>query len=56
MPTPGSCRIDTSEAEKHPGVLAMITSNDFPGAEDKIEELGETATNLQDALDNILAI
>ncbi|MGE3073973.1 MAG: xanthine dehydrogenase family protein molybdopterin-binding subunit [Dehalococcoidia bacterium] len=47
--------VDTSEAEKHPGVLAVITAKDFPGAEDKVEELGESAINLKDALDNILA-
>ena len=47
--------IDTSAAAAHPGVLAVITSKDFPGAEDKVEELGESAINLKDALDNILA-
>ncbi|MBK6560484.1 MAG: xanthine dehydrogenase family protein molybdopterin-binding subunit [Dehalococcoidia bacterium] len=47
--------VDTSEAEKHPGVFAVITAKDFPSAEDKMEDLGETAVNLKDALDNILA-
>jgi CO/xanthine dehydrogenase Mo-binding subunit len=47
--------IDTSAAEKHPGVLAVLTSRDFPAASDKVEELGESAVNLKDALDNILA-
>lgn len=47
--------VDTSEAEKHPGVLAVVTAKDFPGAEDKIEELGESAINVREALDNILA-
>jgi CO/xanthine dehydrogenase Mo-binding subunit len=47
--------IDTSEAEKVPGVFAVITAKDFPAAADKIEDLGESAVNLKDALDNILA-
>ena len=47
--------IDTSAAASHPGVFAVITSKDFPGAEDKIEELGESAINVREALDNILA-
>jgi CO/xanthine dehydrogenase Mo-binding subunit len=47
--------IDTSEAEKHPGVFAVLTAKDFPGAEDKMEELGESAINVREALDNILA-
>jgi CO/xanthine dehydrogenase Mo-binding subunit len=47
--------VDTSEAEKHPGVLAIITAKDFPAADDRMEDLGETAVNLKDALDNILA-
>ncbi len=47
--------IDTSEAEKHPGVFAVLTSKDFPGAEDKMEELGESAIKVKEALDNILA-
>lgn len=47
--------VDTSEAEKHPGVFAVLTAKDFPGAEDKMEELGESAINVKEALDNILA-
>ena len=47
--------IDTSAAAAHPGVFAVITAKDFPGAEDKIEELGESAINVREALDNILA-
>ena len=47
--------IDTTEAAKHPGVLAVLTSKDFPAASDKVEELGESAINLKDSLDNILA-
>ncbi|MEO8538314.1 MAG: xanthine dehydrogenase family protein molybdopterin-binding subunit [bacterium] len=47
--------IDTSEAAKVQGVFAILTNKDFPGASDKVEELGESAVNLKDALDNILA-
>ena len=47
--------IDTSEAAKHPGVLAVLTARYFPGAEDKMEDLGEPAVNMKDVLDNILA-
>jgi CO/xanthine dehydrogenase Mo-binding subunit len=47
--------IDTSAAEKMPGVLAVVTAKDFPGAEDKVEELGESAVNLRELSDNILA-
>ncbi|MCC7362914.1 MAG: xanthine dehydrogenase family protein molybdopterin-binding subunit [Dehalococcoidia bacterium] len=47
--------IDTSEAEKTPGVFAVLTHKDFPVAEDKIEELGESAVNLKELSDNILA-
>ncbi len=47
--------IDTSEAEKHPGVLAVVTHRDLPAAADKIEELGESAVNVKEVSDNILA-
>jgi CO/xanthine dehydrogenase Mo-binding subunit len=47
--------IDTSEAEKHPGVLAVVTHRDLPTAADKIEELGESAVNVKEVSDNILA-
>jgi len=47
--------VDTSEAEKHPGVFAVLTAKDFPAAEDRMEELGESAINVKEALDNILA-
>ncbi|MGD9932975.1 MAG: xanthine dehydrogenase family protein molybdopterin-binding subunit [Dehalococcoidia bacterium] len=47
--------IDTSEAEAIPGVLAVVTSKDFPIAADKIEELGESAVNLRELSENILA-
>jgi CO/xanthine dehydrogenase Mo-binding subunit len=47
--------IDTSEAEAYPGVLAVLTYKDLPAAEDKMEDLGESAINLKEASDNILA-
>ena len=47
--------IDTSEAEAMPGVLAVVTSKDFPIAADKVEELGESAVNLRELSENILA-
>ncbi len=47
--------IDTSEAEKAPGVLAVATHNDFPIADDKIQDLGEGAVNLRELSSNILA-
>ncbi len=47
--------VDTSEAEAMPGVLAVVTSKDFPTAADKVEELGETAVNLRELSENILA-
>ncbi|MCA9830623.1 MAG: xanthine dehydrogenase family protein molybdopterin-binding subunit [Dehalococcoidia bacterium] len=47
--------IDTSEAEAMPGVLAVVTSRDLPTAADKVEELGETAVNLRELSENILA-
>jgi CO/xanthine dehydrogenase Mo-binding subunit len=48
-------RIDTSKARALPGVKAVITNADFPAADDIIEDLGESATNLKWLLDNILA-
>ena len=47
--------IDTSEAELHPGVFAVLTAKDFAGAEDRMEDLGESAINVKEALDNVLA-
>ncbi|MEZ4552822.1 MAG: xanthine dehydrogenase family protein molybdopterin-binding subunit [Dehalococcoidia bacterium] len=48
-------KIDVSRALALPGVKAVITNADFPAAEDVIEDLGESATNLKWLLDNILA-
>ncbi|MCZ2108295.1 MAG: xanthine dehydrogenase family protein molybdopterin-binding subunit [Dehalococcoidia bacterium] len=47
--------IDTSEAEKHPGVFAVVTHKDFPLADDRVEEIGESAVNLRELSSNILA-
>ncbi len=48
-------RIDVSKALALPGVKAVITNNAFPAAEDIIEDLGESSTNLKWLLDNVLA-
>ena len=47
--------IDTSRAEAHPGVRAVVTAKDFPDVEDKIADLGEGAANVKDLQDNVLA-
>lgn len=47
--------IDTSKAEKLPGVKAVVTSADFPTVSDKKVDLGEDETNLQWLKDNVLA-
>src|SRR5512140_531274 len=47
--------IDTSAAEAHPGVLAVVTNRDLPAAADRMEELGESAINVAEVADNILA-
>ncbi len=47
--------IDTSEAEKVTGVLAVMTHADLPLAADRVEELGESAVNLRELSENILA-
>ena len=47
--------IDTSEAEAMDGVYAVVTNADLPSAENKMVDLGEGATNLKWAVDNILA-
>ena len=48
-------RIDTSEAERAPGVLAVVTHADLPVAADRVEELGESAVNVREVAENILA-
>ena len=47
--------IDTSRAEAHPGVRAVVTAKDFPDVEDKIADLGEGAANVKDLQDNVFA-
>ncbi|MEM7236076.1 MAG: xanthine dehydrogenase family protein molybdopterin-binding subunit, partial [Planctomycetota bacterium] len=47
--------IDTSAAEKAPGVLSVVTGADFPNLEDKIANLGEGAVNLAHLSANCLA-
>lgn len=47
--------IDTSEAEKMPGVLATCTSADLPDPWDKVEELGEGCVNYAHLSGNVLA-
>lgn len=48
-------RIDTSKAEAHPGVRAVVMADELPPAEDRIQDLGEGAINLRYLKDNILA-
>ena len=47
--------IDTSRAEAHPDVRAVVTAKDFPAVEDKIADLGESTANVKDLQDNVLA-
>ncbi|HEY4313445.1 MAG TPA: xanthine dehydrogenase family protein molybdopterin-binding subunit [Pirellulales bacterium] len=47
--------IDTSAAEKLPGVLAVVTSHDFPNLKDKMADLGEGMVNLAHLGANCLA-
>jgi CO/xanthine dehydrogenase Mo-binding subunit len=47
--------IDTSAAEQAPGVLAVVTHADLPAASDRVEELGESAVNVKEVSENILA-
>ena len=47
--------IDTSAAEKLPGVLAVVTSADFPDLRNKMAELGEGTVNLAHLGANCLA-
>lgn len=48
-------RIDTSAAEKLPGVLAIVTHRDLPAVADGVQSLGETAVNLRELAANLLA-
>ncbi len=48
-------RIDTSKAEAHPDVKAVITGVDLPQVADKVQDLGEMVVNLKDESNRILA-
>ncbi len=48
-------RLDTSKAEKLPGVRAVVTSADLPEQGDRMVELGEGAVNMRHLSANILA-
>lgn len=47
--------IDTTKAEKLPGVVAVAIHSDMPDGTDKIAELGEGAVNLKHLSSNVLA-
>ena len=47
--------IDTAKAAAFPGVLAVVTADDFPGTEDRIVDLGEGETPLSYVRGNVLA-
>lgn len=47
--------IDTSRAEAHPGVRAVVTADVLPDLEDKITDVGESTINLRHQSWNILA-
>ncbi len=48
-------KIDTSKAEAFPGVMAVVTADDFPQAPDRIVDLGEGETPVSYLRGNILA-
>ncbi len=48
-------RIDTSKAERFPGVKAVVTATDFPPTPDRLVDLGEGDTPLSYARGNVLA-
>jgi len=48
-------RIDTSAAERIPGVLAVVTHRDLPAVADGVQSLGETAVNVRELAANLLA-
>ncbi len=47
--------LDTSLAEKLPGVHAVVTSADLPDCTDKVANLGEGSVNLKHLSNNVLA-
>ena len=48
-------RIDTSKAEAHPGVRAVVTAADFPQGPDRMVDLGEGDVPLRFIRGNVLA-
>jgi CO/xanthine dehydrogenase Mo-binding subunit len=48
-------KIDTSRAERLPGVRAVVTAADLPDQGDRIVELGEGAVNMRHLSANVLA-
>jgi CO/xanthine dehydrogenase Mo-binding subunit len=48
-------RIDTSKAERFPGVKAVVTAADFPQTPDRLVDLGEGDTPLSYARGNVFA-
>lgn len=48
-------RLDTSRAEKLPGVMGIVTGKDLPEVADKIQNLGETSANLRDESNNLMS-
>jgi CO/xanthine dehydrogenase Mo-binding subunit len=47
--------IDTSAAEKLPGVKAVVTHKDYPDAADKVEKSGESVINYSYLSQNVMA-
>lgn len=47
--------IDTSDAERMPGVVAVATAADLPDPREKVEDLGEGVVNLAHLSGNVLA-
>jgi CO/xanthine dehydrogenase Mo-binding subunit len=48
-------RVDVSRAAALPGVHAVVTAADLPGAEDRVAELGEGSVNMRELSGNVLA-
>lgn len=48
-------RIDTSKAAAFPGVLAVVTADDFPQTPDRLVDVGEGEMPLSDLRGNVLA-
>ncbi len=47
--------IDTAEAKRLPGVVSVVTSEDFPDVRDQLADLGEGAVNLAYLSHNVMA-